>query len=281
MRALACLVFIALAYAIRGNPDLHKDAPILIGKFPYQVLLRYHNIPYCGGSILNNRNILTSAGCLKDVYRDVLNNLDKLKAHVGTNSFDTYYTIKTTAVPGDVYDIANVTIHENYTILARLPNNDNNDIALIHLKTPIKYKELVQPIDFMTSDKDLVGKPCTLTGWETKSVYDSVYPLKEIEMIVYRPNACRNCLDQEGQEDLATRTTTFCKTVATTQQFCAVTVEELLEDRRRPYNFEFGSPLIANGNQIGILMWNFKISHFKMFTRVSDFALWIITHLKN
>ncbi|XP_071567302.1 chymotrypsin-1-like [Temnothorax nylanderi] len=258
MRALACLVFIALAYAVRGNPDLYKgpmgskDAPI--GKFPYQVILRYDISepgPYeCGGSILNNRNILTSASCF-----DMLDK-DKLKAHVGTNFF---------TVPGDIYDVANVTIHKNYT-----KDIGDNDIALIHLETPIKYNKLVQPINFMTSDKDLFGNPGTLTGWGSTGVFDVVVnPLQEVELIVYRPNACGECWDQEDW---------------TTTQFCALTREE-----GTALYYNYGSPLVANGNQIGILKRNIQPvlsartyePRLKIFTRVSYFVEWIINHLKN
>ncbi|XP_024884638.1 chymotrypsin-1-like [Temnothorax curvispinosus] len=252
MRALACLVFIALAHAIRGNPDLYKgplgsrDAPI--GKFPYQVILRYEDISgpgvdKCGGSILNNRNILTSAYCIN------LDELDKLKAHVGTNFF---------TVPGDIYDVADVTIHEKYN-----ETTEDYDIALIHLKTPIEYNKLVQPINLMTTDKDLFGNPCTLTGWGSRGAFNGVVidSLQEVELIVW-----------DNQEDLATT------------QFCALTGEKELA-----LQYLFGSPLVANGNQIGILSSNGDPdelsaptyeSRLKIFTRVSDLK-WISTNLKN
>lgn len=41
-----------------------------------------------------------------------------------------------------------------------------NDIALVHLETPILYSTSVQPIKLTgVNDKHLEGKPCTLTGW--------------------------------------------------------------------------------------------------------------------
>ncbi|XP_071569226.1 chymotrypsin-1-like [Temnothorax nylanderi] len=111
--------------------------------------------------ILKNRNILTAASCVARFK----NELDKLKAHVGTNFLNE---------SGDVYDIESVSIHED-------TNYDTNrlyDIALVHLKTPINYNELVQPINLMTSDENLEGKSCTLSGWETKgNHYDTGSPL--------------------------------------------------------------------------------------------------------
>ncbi|XP_071642474.1 chymotrypsin-1-like isoform X1 [Temnothorax longispinosus] len=125
MRALACLVFIALAYAIQGAPSPRiigigcngigiggKDAPI--GKFPYQVSLRYNGKHYCDGSILNNRNILTAALCVGR-YRDRLNDLNNLKVHVGTNFLNE---------SGDVYDVESVSIHVIHSL------SDSDGIAL-------------------------------------------------------------------------------------------------------------------------------------------------------
>ncbi|XP_024872951.1 chymotrypsin-1-like [Temnothorax curvispinosus] len=76
-----------------------------------------------------------------------------LKAHVGTNFLNE---------SGDVYDIESVSIHEDYI----MGDIRLYDIALIHLKTPINYNELVQPINLMTSDENLEGKSCTLSEWD-------------------------------------------------------------------------------------------------------------------
>ncbi|XP_071569217.1 chymotrypsin-1-like [Temnothorax nylanderi] len=104
-------------------------------------------------------------------FKDELYNL---KAHVGTNFLNK---------SGDVYDIESVSIHKDYILggLIRL-----YDIALIHLETPINYNELVQPINLMTSDKNLEGKSCTLSEWDyTKNDEEVSNNLQEIELRVY------------------------------------------------------------------------------------------------
>ncbi|XP_071567334.1 chymotrypsin-1-like isoform X1 [Temnothorax nylanderi] len=242
MRALACLVFIALAYATQGNPYLHKDAPV--GKFPYQVSLKYRGKYYgCSGSILNNRNILTTARCVVRLE----NELDKLKAHVGTNFLNEL---------GDVYDIESVSIHEDYDTIRLY----DNDIALVHLKTPIKYNKLVQPINFMTSNENLFSKPCTLSGWKTKPDHtDTPFNnLAEVKFIIYTLGSCG------GARYLGV--------------ICGLTTDE-----EGWFYFDSGSPLVANGTQIGLLSFNFEMRgpHLKGFAGVSNFTVWINAHLKN
>lgn len=80
--------------------------------------------------------------------------LEYVKVHTGTNFLN---------ADGGVYDIASIIIHEDYNYIV-------NDIALIHLKTPIRYNTLVRPTNLMTSDEDLGGKQCTLSGWGNSKV---------------------------------------------------------------------------------------------------------------
>lgn len=83
-----------------------------------------------------------------------LNNVQfNLKVHVGTNFMN---------VQGDVYDVAGVTSHKGFNSFQYV-----NDVALVHLNTPIRYSTLVQPIHLTASDKEFEGKPCTLSGWGT------------------------------------------------------------------------------------------------------------------
>ncbi|KAG5320978.1 CTR1 protein, partial [Acromyrmex heyeri] len=123
-----------------------------IGEFPYQVSLKYNDIHRCGGSIIDNYNILTAARCVDDIE----NSVDNLKVHTGTIWLN---------VPGAVYDIESVSVNSKYDNKLLI-----NDVALVHLKNPIRYNRLVQPINLATSDEGLESKSCTLIGWGTTSV---------------------------------------------------------------------------------------------------------------
>ncbi|XP_018356665.1 PREDICTED: trypsin 5G1-like [Trachymyrmex septentrionalis] len=246
MRALVCLIFTALVYGIEGAPHIvgGKDAPI--GKFPYQVSLQFNGAHMCGGSILDKYNILTAAHCLKDLSFDDYY-LTYLKVHAGTNFLD---------VPGAVYDVESVIFNSQYDETSII-----NDVGLIHLKNPITYNRLVQPINLVTSDKELEGKPCTLSGWGITSV-DGKKPnnLQEIELIVYPQEDCKTAQPKVRDSHICTLTK---------------------EGEGACYG-DSGGPLVANGVQIGIVSFGTPcaLGAPDVYARVSSYISWISANLK-
>ncbi|XP_050465746.1 chymotrypsin-1-like [Cataglyphis hispanica] len=245
MHAFVCLLFVALVYAVQGAPSPRivggKDAPI--GKFPYQISLRYLNAHTCGGSILNTRTVLTAAHCVAGLEKQ----LNFLSVHAGTN-----YLNET----GYMFKVANITINENYNG-AQL----TNDIALIHLATPIKYNAVVQPIKLATTDNDLEGKPCTLSGWGTTKL-GGIPPnsLQEIDLMIYPQKKCNSVYPNVISSHICTLTKAG-------QGAC---------------HGDSGSPLVSNGSQVGIVSFGSPcaVGYPDVFTRVSSFTSWIITNIE-
>ncbi|XP_011874119.1 PREDICTED: chymotrypsin-1-like [Vollenhovia emeryi] len=260
MHTLGCLVFMAVIYTIQGGSSPQ------VGKFPYHALIRHNATNHlCSGSIINKFNVLTSALCVCG-----WDDSRPLKIHVGTNSLN---------VSGDVYDVENVVVHENYShshtgiALGNLKTVYNdidlgsfkplfNDIALVHLKTPIKYNTLVQPINLMTSDKDIAFISCTLSGFG-RATYGNITSnnLKEIELDVGLQEMCRKIYP-----------------IVTNAHMCT-----LREPERKFCKHYIGGPIVADKTQIGIASTSFceKDNIYDVVTRVSSFIPWISTNLKN
>nr|XP_012225381.1 PREDICTED: chymotrypsin-1-like [Linepithema humile] len=246
MYAYVCLIFIALACATQGAPSPNivggRDAPN--GKYPYQISLRYFGSHSCGGSILNARNVLTAAHCV--VGRE--STLQYLTVHAGTNRQNE---------TGDVYQVVNVTVHKDYSSSRFI-----NDIALVHLKTSIKYNKKVQPIKLATIDKDLENKPCTLSGWGSTRLGGNVpNNLQEIDLLVC-PLA-------------------KCKAMHTTQVIDS-NICTLTKAGQGACHGDSGGPLVSNQTQIGIVSWGrpCAVGYPDVYTRVTSFVPWINTNLK-
>ncbi|XP_036150680.1 chymotrypsin-1-like isoform X1 [Monomorium pharaonis] len=249
MRAFACLIFITLTYA---NEVYGAQSPYIVGgkiaangKFPYQVSLKFNNKLRCSGSIINNLNVLTAAYCVVGL-EDPLQNLT---VHAGTN----YLNVK-----GFVLEVAIITVHQNYDAYLRI-----NDIALIHLKTPIKYNALVQPINLATSDKNIEGKRCTLSGWGNTQIDESIpNNLLEIELLVYPQEDCARAWTDVNVID---------------SHVCTLTKK----GEGACYG-DFGGPLVVDGVQIGIFSFGnpCALGYPDVYTRVTSFLPWIIINLK-
>ncbi|XP_018403820.1 PREDICTED: transmembrane protease serine 3-like [Cyphomyrmex costatus] len=243
MRIFACLVFIALAHATQGapSPQVIDNQDIPIGKFKYQVSLRNNDKHICSGSILNNFNVLTSASCIAELKCS----LNETKVHVGTNFLNE---------SGYVYDIESISVHQNYDSYLLI-----NDIALLHLDTPMRYNVLVQPITLSKSDKNFENKPCTLSGWGFETNGNISNSLQEIDLIGYKQTECAKKHWQLTSSHICTspQNKTICQN-------------------------DFGGPLVISGAQLGIASFGnlCEPENPTVYTKVTSFLPWINANLK-
>uniref|UniRef100_A0A182PSE8 trypsin n=1 Tax=Anopheles epiroticus TaxID=199890 RepID=A0A182PSE8_9DIPT len=108
---------------IIGGTDL-KD-----GMAPYLAALMTNGTFLCGGSIIDDRWILTAAHCLSNIKENAS------VVRVGTNSY---------SKGGTKYLIDRAIPHQGYD------GKFSNDIALLRLKTPLKFGKRVQKIELST-----------------------------------------------------------------------------------------------------------------------------------
>lgn len=125
------------------------------GRHPWQATIRTRgrggiSSHWCGAVIISKKLILTAAHCLAGYP----------KGSYFVRMGDHYANIAESSEI-DV-NIENWYIHEKF----RDQKHMNNDIALILLKTPIRFNDYIQPICLPDKDATLeTNRMCTISGW--------------------------------------------------------------------------------------------------------------------
>lgn len=139
-------------------PPLDMDLRIIGGvdvvpfSWPWHVSIsvKWFDIRFCGGVILNRRWVLTAAHCLGDPF-----DIDWLVVVVGM-----YNKTKDEEPSRQTIEIVRNITHPDYDSL----NHNNNDIALLELAEDIRYAPEASPICLPTKDV-AVSTMCVTTGW--------------------------------------------------------------------------------------------------------------------
>lgn len=124
------------------------------GEFKYQAILYhlyYRPNPECGGAIINEWYILSSASCTKQF----IGSLDKFLAYFGT--IDIYKKQQKR-------EIAEIKIPKEFVI-----SEKHHDIALVRVTEKIEYSANIQPINLPTS-ADVYGGTLVSSGFGIRFV---------------------------------------------------------------------------------------------------------------
>lgn len=150
MSTLSLVLFVVacLSATQGGSITLHgKEAER--GQFKYQAyisLIGNEGFPLCGGVILDEYHILTSANCVQDY----ISQPQKIQLHFGT----TYvYSPKRNR------NVAEIKIKDEYT-----KDGDQHNIALIKTTEKIIMSNLVQPVKLPEIDQ-IEGKSVVFSGF--------------------------------------------------------------------------------------------------------------------
>lgn len=120
----------------------------LIEKYPYQVSLEYKGHHVCGGSIINNVTVLTAAHCVDNIAP-----ID-LMVRAGSSLVEQR---------GNMYQVANKTVHENFT---KVDQAYLYDVALLLLEDEIVFDDKRKDIRlFLKNQEPSVGDVAQVTGW--------------------------------------------------------------------------------------------------------------------
>uniref|UniRef100_A0A182MAL4 trypsin n=1 Tax=Anopheles culicifacies TaxID=139723 RepID=A0A182MAL4_9DIPT len=117
-----------------------------VSETPYQVSLQYFNSHRCGGSVLNNKWVLTAAHCTFGI------NADSLAVRLGSSRH---------ASGGTLVQVARVVEHPNYN-----ENTIDYDYSLLELEGELTFSDAVQPVDLPEQDEPVEdGTMTTVSGW--------------------------------------------------------------------------------------------------------------------
>lgn len=242
---------------LRGErPKIVGGQPAAPGEFPWQVSLSVAWIAdpsqahFCGGSIYNERWIVTAAHCLQNLGVDevkVVSGVDPLVS--GANR----------------RPIARLIVHKGYDSVSK-----DNDAALIELaeSIPLQGREHSVPILEASDEVSLLTKNrmLTVSGWgATGEGGATVAKLQKVDVPFVSREACNDFLSYDGR---ITENMICAGRAAGGQDSC---------------QGDSGGPLIHRSSDgaarlVGIVSWGdgcARPGRYGVYTRVSRYADWI------
>ncbi|XP_052754637.1 chymotrypsin-2-like [Galleria mellonella] len=257
MANIISLVVFSVLITVRGSIifpdyDLTYQEPRIVGGedapeggIPYQVSLRSKlNSHFCGGSILNNRWVLTAAHCT------VGQSSKSIQVVVGTN------TLKS---GGDQYSVDTIIIHKDYNSYLI-----TNDVSVIRVTENIEFTEKIKPIQLPERDTES-GASLLLTGWGRLS-YPGSLPNK-LQMINLTALSTERC------QSLMNKVNPVYDT-----QICSLT-----KSGEGACHGDSGGPLVEDGKIVGIVSWGMPCArgYPDVYTRVYSFKDWILENISD
>ncbi|KAF5275127.1 hypothetical protein FQA39_LY18685 [Lamprigera yunnana] len=246
MKLTSIIVLFLFKYAASGSLEkrLVGGGFAVAGQFPYQVSLRNGVfVHFCGGSIIKDYWVLTSAHCIFNTNPQYTNVV------VGT-------ILLTSG--GTTLQIKKYIFNQGYN-----PTTLKSNIALIQTFDRIlnTWGTAVVPINLASV---LLGQVGYISGWGQVNLSSSVYStkLKYIRATVIAINYCKQLLPQYIIDD-----TMLC-TLDIGQGNC---------------HGDNGNPLVSNNVLIGLVSWGIPCAVGKpdVLTNIVSFSSWIILNSQN
>jgi len=153
-------------------------------EYPWQaaVVYRGYNWPFCGGSVVNSRWVLSAAHCFTREYNThIPSNIQVLLGNHKNSDSNDHMRV----------DVAEINNHERYN-----SQTDDFDFSMLKLSQEINWaaNPQIRPACLPTNTyKDYAGVTATATGWGDTSYGGSQSnALLEVDLTVLTNHACRN-----------------------------------------------------------------------------------------
>lgn len=243
-------------YVNRKAPKIVNGTPAADGAYPWQVSLTVSWIAdpgrahFCGGSIYNERWIVTAAHCLAQLKAE------DVVVVSGTNALKQGVT-RTNAV--------RLVVHKDF-----VPQTYDHDVALVELFEPLAIGAKVKPIALLDAAGEATayaaGHDLVVTGWGATSEGGNVVRnLQQVTIPAVTRETCNDPLSYNGK--------------ITANMICAGKAEGNVDSCQG----DSGGPLVdgaggASPKLAGIVSWGegcARPGKYGVYTRVPKFAAWI------
>ena len=231
------------AKIVGGSSTNVKRWPWMAG-----LLRKGKSVPFCGGSLVNQNTIVTAGHCVaKENPRSLRIRLGSSEMRSGKRE-----------AHSKEYAVRSMRTHPGY-------HYPHNDIAVIKLKSKVKYNKYIQPIALDSGDGEHSGRSVVVTGWGTTSYGGrQSRKLKEVGLKVWDLSSCNRAI-----KDFPITNGMICAGDPNGQ-------------RKDACQGDSGGPLMTHsGNKwklIGIVSFGDKCGKPNMpgvYTRVSKYSGWV------
>ncbi|XP_072748554.1 transmembrane protease serine 9-like [Anoplolepis gracilipes] len=220
-------------------------------RFPWVAAIFNRDNLHCGGTLINDRYVLTAGHCVKWVQPTDLS--------IGLGMHDIENSNE-----GNIIEVDKVILHEDFESDEL---HDTNDIALIRLEYPVEINDNVKPVCLpKRKDSDYTGHHVKVTGWgRVQKEGDTSKFLRQAILKVMSWAACKN--------------TSFGEHV-TESMLCAYS------DNTDACQGDSGGPLLSERKdekyeEIGIVSWGIGCADPGVpgvYVKITDYLNWIKYH---
>ncbi|KAL2729018.1 serine proteinase stubble-like [Vespula squamosa] len=226
------------------------------GEWPWISALFNAGRQFCGGSLIDNKHVLTAAHCVVN-----MNSWDVARLTVRLGD----YNIKTNS------EIRHVERRVKRVVRHRGFNSRTlyNDVAILTLSEPVEFTEEIRPICLPSGSKLYVGMTATVIGWGSlRESGPQPAILQEVSIPVWSNSECKFKYGSAAPGGIVD---SFLCAGRAAMDSCSG---------------DSGGPLMVNDGrwtQVGIVSWGIgcgKGQYPGVYTRVSHFLPWIYKNLK-